>query len=957
MSAVKPLLVRFDAFELDESGVRLTRQGQPVSLPPKAFGVLCALARNPGQLMTKNALLDAVWGHQHVSESVLKTTISELRAALEDDAKQPRYIETASRHGYRFIGRDIAPLGTAVKPIHVPNSKMIGREAELVRLRHAWQTACNGRHQLVWVAGEAGVGKTTLIDRFAAEVDPRLTTYGQCVEQIGGGEPHLPVLQALKLLCRRDPQLAVMMRSIAPTWLLQLPWLLSESERAALHRELAGAHQDRKIRELQELMDRFTEKHPVLFVLEDLHWADSGTLQLMAHFARRRDPVRLLWLCSVRLAQAIAEAHPLRELRQDLRLPGLYEEIQLEAFSESEVAAYVEKRMPGSQAPPTFIRRLHAHTEGLPLFVGNVIDTFVAQTPSDAQAWLQGASDAPLPVPDNLAGAIEKQLDRLPADVQSLLEAASACGMEFRADTVADTIGKDGAWVREQCDALVKRQSFLRHVGIVDLTDGAFDTRYTFLHAIFRHVLYQRIALPQRVQLHRRAAQSLEARIAPGERVSASDLASHYEQGLQPAEALRHYAKAATTDILRFAPDAAVRVTEHALKLLERIPQGTQRLELELALVAARGVACAQVYGGGSPEAITAFERIRDLCDLLPQLPEHALLLNGLGLSLYVRGKYGEAREIGERVLALSERHCNPVLLVCAAALLGSIAAVLGKHAQARTWLEKGIAACEGIVEQFPPRAFVIDPLVLMHCNVSVPLLHLGLADDGQRHLDAAVERARQLGQPSSHMLTLWVAALHDVRRGDYDAAERHAVELRQLVDRTLLTQGYGPARWLLGYAQAQLGSPREGLKLILEGFECYARLGMLAASTETLGYAAEALVLAEDWNGAREQIDAALALAERLGERVEITNLRLLEARIALANGDRVRARSAVLEGLAEARAQATPFYETKALVALCELPDRTPKDLSALRDAVARFPQGKGIAFLDRAAALLGS
>lgn len=957
MSGVKPLRVRFDAYELDEGGVRLTRQGQPVPLPPKAFGVLCALARNPGQLMTKNALLDAVWGHQHVSESVLKTTISELRAALEDDAKTPRYIETASRHGYRFIGRDIAPLAALETPLHVPNSKMIGRDTELAKLRHAWQSACNGRHQLVWVAGEAGVGKTTLIDRFAAEVDPRLTTYGQCVEQVGGGEPHLPVLQALRLLCRRDPQLAVMMRSIAPTWLLQLPWLLSESERVELHRELAGAHQDRKIRELQELMDRFTERHPVLFVLEDLHWADPGTLQLMEHFARRRNPVRLLWLCSLRLAQAIAEAHPLRELRQDLRLPGLYEEIELTPFSENEVAAYVEKRMPGSQAPPAFIRRLHAHTEGLPLFVGNVMDTLAAQTPSDAQAWLQGASDAPLPVPDNLAGAIEKQLGRLPDEVQALLEAASVCGMEFRADTVADILDRESAWVRAQCDALVKRQLFLRHVGIVDLPDGAFDTRYAFLHALYRHVFHQRIALPQSVQYHRRAARSLEARSLPGEHASPTDLAEHYERGHMPAVALKHYADAAFADIVRFAPNSAIAVTDHALALLERLPEGRERQELELALMAARAVACGQFKGIGAPETVAALERSRTLCELLPYVRERALILKGLGLSFFVRGKYPEARDVAERMLALAETHQDPVLLVCGAAIIGMIHAVVGEHAPAREWLERGIAVCEGIVEHIPPGMFVVDPLVLLRANVSVPLMHLGLTQEAQRQLDASMARARALGQPSSHMLTLWSQCLIDVRRGDPAKVERHARELRAIVDRTLLTQGMGPARWMLGWALAQRGAPREGLALIREGYECHAHLGMFAGCTETLCYAAEALLLAEDWPAAREEIDSALALAQQLGEHVELTNLRLLQARVAVATGDPAAARAAILEGLNHARATASPFYEVKALVALCELPDRVPEDLSALRDAVVRLPQDTGIAFVQRAAALLSA
>src|SRR5688572_28539846 len=97
--------VQFDRYELDEADARLRRDGAPVALAPKAFAVLCALARQPGVLVTKAALLDAVWGHQHVSESVLKTTISEVRAALADDAKHPRFIETASRRGYRFIGR------------------------------------------------------------------------------------------------------------------------------------------------------------------------------------------------------------------------------------------------------------------------------------------------------------------------------------------------------------------------------------------------------------------------------------------------------------------------------------------------------------------------------------------------------------------------------------------------------------------------------------------------------------------------------------------------------------------------------------------------------------------------------------------------------------------------------------------------------------------------------------
>ena len=100
--------LRFDRFELDEAEARLTCAGEPVALAPKPFAVLCALARTPGRLVTKNALLDLVWGHRFVTDAVLKSAISEVRAALDDDPKQPRYIETVSRHGYRFIAAAVS---------------------------------------------------------------------------------------------------------------------------------------------------------------------------------------------------------------------------------------------------------------------------------------------------------------------------------------------------------------------------------------------------------------------------------------------------------------------------------------------------------------------------------------------------------------------------------------------------------------------------------------------------------------------------------------------------------------------------------------------------------------------------------------------------------------------------------------------------------------------------------
>src|SRR5688572_17520361 len=257
MSLESSLHIRFDDFELDEKGARLIRGGQPLTLPPKAFGVLCALARRAGELLSKDALLDEVWGHQFVSESVLKTTISELRAALADDARQPRYIETAARRGYRFIaatqdGRASVPRPAV--PVATPvatdtSSLMVGRRALLAKLYLAWNHAVAGKRQFFWITGEAGIGKTTLIDNFVAQLGPVLRVHGQCVEQHGAGEPYLPVLEALGTLCRNDAALVTLLRRVAPTWFLQFSWLGSEAERETLRRELSGVGQERMLRE------------------------------------------------------------------------------------------------------------------------------------------------------------------------------------------------------------------------------------------------------------------------------------------------------------------------------------------------------------------------------------------------------------------------------------------------------------------------------------------------------------------------------------------------------------------------------------------------------------------------------------------------------------------------------------------------------------------------------------
>jgi DNA-binding winged helix-turn-helix (wHTH) protein/tetratricopeptide (TPR) repeat protein len=954
MSEVASGPLRFDEFELDEENALLTKGGRPVALPPKAFAVLCALAKQPGKLTKKEDLLDAVWGHRHVSESVLKTTISQVRTALSDPAAKPRYIETASRRGYRFIGVILgAPVPARTPPLPAPQTSvevkpavsepraaMIGRSAPLAKLHAAWRNVVSGNRSVFWIAGDAGVGKTTLVEQFISELPGVLVIRGQCVEQYGAGEPYLPVLEALSALCRSRPEAADLMRSFAPTWLVQLPWLMSDAERATLYRDLSGANQDRKVREIAELMGRFTEQHPILLLTEDLHWSDTATLRLLDHFARRTSPARIMWLGTYRLMQIVAESHPLKGLRQELRLHRLCEEVVLEPFSEVEVAEYLQQRLPAGDIQEAFIHKLHDHTGGLPLFLANVIDDLVAG--SQSTAWS---------VPESLAGAIEKHIARLAPQAQRLLEAASFCGVEFRATTLAEVLGQDLQSITRQCDDLAQGQYWLQHVAVVDLPDGRLDARYAFRHALYRHVFYQRQGASTRIQMHRRVAAALEHGRTAGIAVTAAELASQHEAGLAHAAALRYYAEAARSAVDNFAPREAIDITSHALTLMPRCPESNERLELEFALISIRGLACSQQFGLASSEGAIAYRRVLELCDVLPLTPARAQVLGGIAWMYYIRGEYDEAHQLALHMESLASTHDDALLAIASCALLGVIHTMRGKYLESRRYLERGLEVCASLGDKVPLTAFVADPVVVLKVNLAIPLMHLGLVDQARAQMDAAVMRGRQRGELMGRTIALWCAAMFEMRMQRPDRVAEHAQALRRLVDDHAIGQAQGPSRWVSGWAEAHLRSPQEGLRLILEGFEHNRRAGMLAGCSEVLGYAVEALLLARDWDAAQAHLDKARALGQRFGERILFMYHHLLQARIDIGRDDIDAARRSLDSAVDEARSQGSLWMEIRVLVYICDLPNATRQDLAALKAAYDRLTEGFSTAMVSSA------
>ena len=268
------------------------------------------------------------------------------------------------------------------------------------------------------------------------------------------------------------------------------------------------------LREMGELLDRYTAERPLLLVTEDLHWSDGATLQLIDHVARRRGNGRLMWLASFRLAEIVGFDRPLNALRHELRLHGLCDELVLDPFSEQDVADYVAQRAPSLATDETFVRALHERTDGLPPYVAHVLSDLLARGES-RNGDASPATELPtIGIPENLAGIIEHYAARLSSDERAVLGAATVYGADFRADTIAAVLDRDAAVVATVCGHLARGGLWLR--AFADDESHAQTPRFSFRHVVFKQWLYERIGPTQRTELQRKVAAVLERQRTTG---------------------------------------------------------------------------------------------------------------------------------------------------------------------------------------------------------------------------------------------------------------------------------------------------------------------------------------------------------------------------------------------------------------------------------------------------------
>jgi DNA-binding winged helix-turn-helix (wHTH) protein len=628
----------FPPFRLDFVNQCLWRRGdgageQRIALTPKAFAMLRYLVEHAGRLVTQDELLEALWPDAFVQPEVLKSHISEIRGALGDDPKNARFIETLPRRGYQFV----APVqeDAAGAPLHLkpPAEQMVGRESALTRLEACLQNALNGQRQIVFIAGEPGIGKTRVVEEFLhrnKELRHLRVAWGQCVEGFGSKEPYYPILEALAQVCGSSAghSFVQALATYAPTWLVQFPALVTRRQQETLHQEIMGATRERMLREISEVLEAITAKAPLLLVLEDLHWADAATVDFISALARRRLPSKFMLIGTYRPVDLAVLENPLRTVAPDLRVHQLCQEILLEPLQESDVAEYLKLQSGGVAAPEDLTGWIYTHTEGNPLFMVTALDHMRERglITSDNGAWQIKVPlmEIGLDAPESLRRMIELQIERLAPEELEILEVASV----LRKFSLAVAMGalvadREPDRVEELLEGMTRRHQIVRRAGLREYRNGP-SACYEFVHVLYRQVVYSRIGRARRKRLHLLMAENGEAlRLLRGVAMD-TELAYQFEEGGDWSRAVKYLLSAADMAGRRFEPQQAADILEHALELVTRIPE-SERAQGEIEVLQKL---CTVYSASFDPRALQTYEALvsRAAHYGLAEVEVHALL-------------------------------------------------------------------------------------------------------------------------------------------------------------------------------------------------------------------------------------------------------------------------------------------------------------------------------------------
>ena len=966
----------FGPYRLDLGDERLWHGDQVVRLTSKAFQVLWQLAARPQQLVTKDDLFASVWPETTVSDAALTSAIRELRRALQDNPRHPVYIETVHRRGFRFLQAAQSEKREPAASMAVGNDLgpyMVGRQAELAQLMDALQRALRGDRQMVFVTGEPGIGKTTVVSALAE----RLTTekpvwvgQGQCIEHYGAGEAYMPVLEALGRLCRAPlgKRLIALLRRHAPTWLAQMPSLLDDAELEALQRAVARATQTRMLREMSEAIEAITAESPLILILEDMQWSDYSTVELLSALARRREAARLLVIATYRPVEVLA--HPLHRAKQELQLHGQCQELELAFLSEGAVDAYLAERFADGAAAarslPGLAAFMHRWTSGNPLFMVTLADALVQQGAlhrvEGEWALRQPPEEVEIEIPATLRHLIEQQFERLSPEEQNLLEAASVAGAVFSAAVLTEAGDPAAESIEAACEQLARRSQFVRAAGTAVWPDGAVATRYAFIHALYREVAYGRAPAGRRMRLHRQIGERLEAGYGRQASTIAAELGMHFQQAQERPRAAHYLRQAGEIAVQRSAHVEAIHYLTQSLALLAVLPDTADRRQEELAIQLDLGSALLITRGQAAQVVGDTYSRAYALSTRMGATAQRFQSVWGLWAFHIGRAEFRQSLAWAEQLQPIADEQDQTALRIEARYSLGAVLLFLGQFVKAWEQVEAGLACSHRAQSVSWTLPYGAAPVVSCHMFAARALWVLGYPTQAYEHVNQGLELAQALSHPYS---TAWALS----HAAQFYQCQRDIQMTVQLSDRIIAYStehgihkyvNYGKV--IQGWAHAAQQRHDRGAFQIRHVLSAWQDAGNLLNRPYCLAMLAEAY-------GQDGRLDKGLSTIANALETGEQTEERWYQAELHRLKGDfllrqsphnAADAESSYRQAIAIAQRQQAKSWELRAAASLARLwlqQGKRDDAYALLQPVYGWFTEGRDTADLQDANALLNA
>jgi class 3 adenylate cyclase/predicted ATPase len=836
---------------------------------------------------------------------------------------------------------------------------LVGRESEVTLLLERWQQVKEGQGQVILLSGEAGIGKSRLVEVLKDVVanephvlcECRSSPYFQhtwlyplidLLERtlaLDSGESPDTKLQKLEAFVRRSH---LDLQTTVPLFAFPLSLPLPETRYASLTMTPQRQKQQTFAAILSLLLE-LAAHQPLLFILEDVHWTDPTTLEFLNLLIEHVPTAAVCLLLTGRPTFQPSWSHR-----------SYLTEVTVNRVSRHQSARMAEYVAGEKTLPTEVLQQIIDKTDGVPLFVEEMTKALLESghlKETDGHYELTGSLRA-LTIPATLQDSLMARLDRL-VSAKGIAQLAAVIGRQFSYALLQAVSQLDEATLQRELGRLVEAE-------LVYQRGMPPQAVYTFKHALIQDAAYESLLKSTRQQYHQRIALVLEAQFAETAEAQPELLAHHATEAGLNAQAVSYWHKAGQRASERSAHVEAIAHLRQGLALLQTLPETPQRLQREVDMLIALGASLNATKSIAAPEVEQTYIRAHLLCQHLEEPQQLFPVLRGLWNHYNIRAELQTAHQLGEQLLTLAQQVQDPGMLIAAHRALGTTGFFMGAVASAQTHLAQGITLYDPQQHRASALLYGEDAGVVCHSFATWTLWYLGYPDQGLARSHEAVTLAQQSAHPFSLAFALSLTAqFHQLRR-EGRAVQEHAEAALSLAKEQGFPYWMAVGSLMRGWALAHQGQVKEGIEQMTQGLRAYRATGavalqpcflaLLAEAHGTMGQPAEGLMV----------LTEALALVDTTGERWVEPELYRLKGELLLQRsaGNHLEVEACFHHALDIARNQQAKSFELRAATSLARLWQQQGKRQEAydlLAPVYGWFTEGFTTADLQEAKALL--